>query len=85
MIAETTRKMKLLYVDPSQFMSIFKEGMKFREGFEIVAGIPDDAQVLGVTYEPSVHGILIVVSSESYEDIPHGKALPMVQVDIKLS
>lgn len=78
------RKIKLLYVDPGQFMSLFKEGLKVREDFEIVAGLPKDAQVMGVTYEPRVGGILIVIYSETFEETPHGEILPMVQVNIKL-
>lgn len=84
MIEETTRKIRLLYVDPSQFMSLFKDGMKFREDVKLISGVPLDAKLLAVTYDPTVHGILLVVTSDEYEDVPHGRALPMVQVDLRV-
>lgn len=65
-------------------MSLFKEGLKLREGLEIVDGLPDDAHLEGLSYDHTRHGVVLVVSSDKFKSVKPGMELPVVQVSIKI-
>ena len=80
---QETRRFKTLWVAPAQFMALFKEGLKVREDFEIIEGLPDDAQLLGVMYDVTRNGIAMVVSSSKFPEVKKGEQAPFLPVSIK--
>ena len=79
-----SRKMKIIFIDPVQFMAFFREGLEIRESYKIIKGIPGDAQILGVSYDVRMNGIVMVVYSEYFEEVEKGAQLPVLPVEIQL-
>lgn len=83
--AETpTRRVKMLMVNPADFMYLFTKGLKVRKGFQLIDGIPDDAVLIQVAADPVRYGIMLVVESESYEPVPVSVMPPVELVGIQL-
>lgn len=80
----TSRKLKMLYIDPVSFMSLFKEGMVIRENFQVIEGIPEDAQLLAVSYDLTLHGVVFLITSENFDEVPAGEVIPVQPVMIKV-
>ena len=73
------RRAKMLMVNPADFMFLFTRGLKVRKGYKMIEGIPDDAKLLTIAAEPVRGGIMMVVESEEYDEIPIN-IMPPVQV-----
>lgn len=78
------RRVKFLMINPGDFMAFFKKGLKVRSGFKIVKGIPADAQILTITYDHLRNGIVIVVESETYDEVEPGVTPPIELIEINL-
>lgn len=78
-----TRRAKMLMVNPTDFMFLFTKGLEFRKHTKLLEGIPEDAVLLAVAAEPVRHGIMLVVQSESYPEIPINQMPPVELVSIK--
>lgn len=79
-----TRKVRMLMVNPSDFLYLFTKGLKVRKRFQIISGVPDDAMLLAISADPIRHAIVLVVQSESYEPIPTTDMPPIEMVEIEL-
>lgn len=79
-----TRRARMLMVNPVDFMFLFQKGLVFRKGWKLIEGIPEDAKLLGVAYDSTRNGIMLVVESESYEPVPINVLVPvqMVSIDV---
>jgi hypothetical protein len=79
-----TRRARMLMVNPTDFMFLFTKGLVFRKGWKLLEGIPEDAKLLGVAYDSTRNGIMLVVESEEYEPVPINVLVPvqMVQIDV---
>lgn len=73
----------MLFVDPASFMALFKEGLRVRENYQIIKGVPEDAQLLGTARDPKTGGVILVLYSKTFEQIPEGKQFPVIKVAIK--
>jgi len=76
------RKLAILRVTPETFIELCKPG---EQHFKVTGNaLPEDARVYGVgdpaayRYTPHVHAIDIVLTSESFEEIPEGNILPVL-------
>lgn len=74
-----TRRVKMLMVNPADFMFLFTKGLVFRKRTRIVEGVPEDAQLIAVAPDSIRNGIMLVVQSEEYDEVPIN-VLPPVQV-----
>lgn len=74
-----TRRVKMLMVNPADFMFLFTKGLVFRKRTRIVKGIPEDAKLVAVAADSMRNGIMLVVESSEYEEVPIN-VLPPVQV-----
>jgi hypothetical protein len=83
-MSEKQRKYRRVAVDPSQFLSIFREGLTAKQGFKIVKGLPEDTEVIGMMYDHNYHAIIFVVSSEDFPHVTTSDEIPFAQVDIQL-
>lgn len=78
-----TRRAKMLMVNPADFMFLFTKGLEFRKHTKIISGVPDDAELLTVAAEPARGAIMLVVQSESYDEIPINELPPVELVEIQ--
>lgn len=78
-----TRRAKMLMVNPADFMFLFTKGLKVRKGFKLAEGIPDDATLLTIAAEPVRGGIMMVVQSEEYDEIPINQMPPVELISIQ--
>lgn len=74
-----TRKVRMMMVNPADFMSLFGKGLKVRKGFKIIEGLPDDAKLINIAYDAMRGAVQLVVESETFDAIPI-TVLPPVQV-----
>lgn len=81
----TTRQVKMLMINPQDFIVLFTKGLKVRGGYKVVKGVPKDAKILSVAYEPARGGIMLIVESSEYTAIPSTTMPPIEQVSIELS
>jgi hypothetical protein len=81
-----TRRAKMLMVNPTDFMFLFTKGLRFRKQAKLIEGLPEDAELIAVAADPVRHGIMLVVKSESYDEIPIDKMPPteLVSIDVGL-
>lgn len=78
-----TRRAKMLMVNPADFMYLFTKGLEFRKHTKLIAGIPEDAELIAVAAEPVRHAIMLVVKSKTYEPIPINEMPPIELVSIQ--
>lgn len=71
-------RIRFLIIDPNQFVAMFTKGLVLTKRFRIIEGVPADAEVIRMTVDHVRGGIILVVSSEEYEEIPINK-MPEVQ------
>ena len=77
-----TRRARMLMVNPADFMFLFTKGLRVRKQFELIEGVPEDAKLLTIAAEPVRGGIMMVVESEEYEEIPINVMPPIQMVRI---
>jgi hypothetical protein len=71
-------RVKMLMVDPTEFVYLFTKGLRLRKQTQVVLGVPDDAQVVSIAADTKRLGVMIVVQSEQYPEIPK-TVLPPIQ------
>jgi hypothetical protein len=74
-----TRKVKMMMVNPADFMFLFTKGMTFRKHTKLIEGLPADAQLIALAADSVRNGIMLVVQSESYEPV-RADTLPPVEL-----
>lgn len=74
-----TRRVKMLMVNPADFMFLFTKGLVFRKRTRIISGLPEDAKLVTIAADSARNGIMLVVESEEYDEVPIN-VLPPVQV-----
>lgn len=79
-----TRRVRVIMVNPTDFMSLFTKGLRFRKNFQIIEGIPEDAELIGAAYDVRMDGILLVVESEEFEAIPINIVPPVQPLSINV-
>ena len=78
------RRVKMLMVKPGEFMFLFTKGLRFQKNFKVIKGVPDDAKLITVVPDSIRNGIMLVVQSSEYPEIPIN-VLPEVEpVEIDL-
>lgn len=50
----------------------------------IADGLPDDARITAVHYEPRLHNFLIRVDSKEFDVVPEGETIPMLHARVSL-
>lgn len=74
-----TRRVKMLMVNPTDFMYLFTEGLVWRKRTELIEGVPADSKLIAVAADSVRNGIMLVVQSKEYDEVPIN-VLPPVQV-----
>lgn len=78
-------RVRMLRVNPADFMVLFTKGLKIRGGWKIVKGLPKDATLKTIAYDPARGGIMMIVESSEYESIPVTQLPEIQQVQIEMS
>lgn len=73
-----TWRVKMLMVDPTEFVYLFTKGLRIRKQTQLVLGVPEDAQVVSIAADTKRLGVMMVVQSESYPEI-RKDILPPIQ------
>lgn len=82
--ALSTRNVRFLVINPSEFLSLFTKGLVFAKRTQIMDGVPEDAVVIGMTVDHVRGGIVMTVQSEEYEPVPKTKMPPVQEIAIKI-
>lgn len=78
-----TRRVRMLMVNPTDFMYLFTKGLEFRKRTKISEGVPEDAKLIAVAADSVRNGIMLVVESDSYEPIPINVLPPVQPISIQ--
>jgi hypothetical protein len=78
------RRVKMLMVKPAEFMFLFTKGLRFQKNFKIISGIPEDTKLIAIAADSIRNGIMLVVSSSEYDEIPINVLPPVEMVNIDL-
>ena len=78
------RRAAMLMVKPGEFMFLFTKGLRFQKNFKVIKGVPEDAKVIAVAPDSIRNGIMIVITSKEFEEIPINVLPPVIPVDIDL-
>lgn len=78
------RRAAMLMVKPGEFMFLFTKGLKFQKNFQVIKGLPEDAKLIAVAPDSIRNGIMLVVTSREFEEIPINVLPPVIPVDIDL-
>lgn len=79
-----TRRVKMLMVNPADFMYLFTKGLVFRKQTKIVKGVPEDAVLVAIAADSMRNGIMLVVESQTYDEVPINVLPPVEPVSIDL-
>lgn len=78
------RRAAMIMVKPGEFIFLFTKGLRFQKNFKVIQGIPDDAKVIAVAPDSIRNGIMIVITSKEFEEIPINVLPPVIPVDIDI-
>jgi hypothetical protein len=71
-------------VNPQDFLLLFTKGLVLAKRMKVITGIPDDAELQSMTVDHVRGGIILVVKSEDYEEIPLTAMPPVQLVEIEI-
>lgn len=78
------RRVAMLMVKPGDFMFLFTKGLRFQKNFKVIEGVPDDAEVIAVAPDSMRNGIMLVIQSQEFDEVPMTVLPPIIPVDIDL-
>jgi hypothetical protein len=77
-----TRRVKMLMVNPADFLFLFTKGLEFRKHTKLLEGVPADAQLIAIAADSVRNGIMLVVQSASYAEVPINVLPPVEPISI---
>ena len=78
-----THRVRYLMVNPQDFLSLFTEGIVLAKRMRVLTGVPADAKVKNMTVDHVRGGIILVVESSEYEELPMTDMPPVQMVEIE--
>ena len=78
------RRVAMLMVKPGEFMFLFKKGLRFQKNFKVIEGLPEDAKLISVAPDSIRNGIMLVVQSSEFDEVPITVLPPIIPVNIDL-
>ncbi len=79
---ESEARVKVLTVDARLFVQLL-QGLRWPHLVE-ARGIPDDAEVLSATVDPTTFRVRLLVKSETFEVVKTGQQAPDFTVDVRI-
>lgn len=85
MVDESTplRRVRFLVINPNDFLMLFTKGITFSKRTQLIDGVPEDAVVVGMNVDHVRGGIILVVQSEEYDEVPMTVMPPVQHVSIQ--
>lgn len=85
------RRIKIAYLNPDLIIwpfiypqdRIMEDFPRFTLNFFKLRGVPPDYKVTHGWYDAPRNSFAIVISSESFEDIPQGEIPPVIEVEVE--
>lgn len=77
------RRVKVVMINPFDFVGLLTKGAKFRRYTEIIAGVPIDAEILAMSADTNRHGIMFVIHSDTYPIVPLIEMPPIEALEIQ--
>lgn len=78
-----TRRTKVMMIEAHGFMSLFTKGLEFRKRTKLIDGAPEDAQIVGITYDTRRDGVLMVIESKEYDPVPINELPPIQMIQVQ--
>lgn len=78
-----TRRARFLMINPQDFLMLFTKGLVLAKRISVFTGVPADAQVVSFTTDHVRGGVMLLVTSEEYEEIPMTDIPPVQIVEIE--
>lgn len=75
-------RVRYLMVNPSDFLMLFAEGLILAKRMAVFEGVPADAKVRNMTVDHVRGGIILVVESAEYEELPQTDMPPVQLIQI---
>lgn len=79
-----TRRAKMLMINPADFVFLFTKGLKFRKNYQVIKGVPEDAKIITAVADSARNGIMLVVQSDEYDEVPMTVLPPVEMVSIDM-
>lgn len=85
-----SRRIKRINVLPNQILNLFAEPrfMGDENSWCIndyyIENLPEDAKVIGITYDISTNSISLFIHSKSFEEIPQYAVVPIMEMTVKI-
>ena len=74
---------RFLIVNPTEFIGFFTKGFVFAKRVKMIEGVPEDAQVVSMTVDHVRNGLVFLVESEEYDEIPMTQMPPVQHISIE--
>ena len=78
------RRVRFLMINPSDFLQLFTKGLVIAKRVKILKGVPEDAKVVSMTVDHVRGGIILVVESDEYDEVPLNEMPPVQYVALRL-
>lgn len=75
---------RFLMVNPQDFLLLFKKGLVLDKRMTVLTGVPQDAMMVSMTVDHVRGGIMLLVQSDEYDEIPATDMPPVQLVEISL-
>ena len=76
-------RVRYLMVNPADFLQLFSEGLVLAKRMAVFTGVPADARVKNMTVDHVRGGIILVVESSEYEELPMTDMPPVQLIEIQ--
>lgn len=78
------RRVRFLMINPQDFLQLFTKGLVIAKRVKILKGVPEDAKVVNMTVDHVRGGIILVVESAEYDEIPQNEMPPVQYVALRI-
>lgn len=78
------RRVRFLMINPQDFLQMFTKGLVIAKRVKILKGVPEDAKVIQMTVDHVRGGIILVVESQEYDEIPQNEMPPVQYIALRL-
>lgn len=83
-MSHESRRRKIAYATPEAILGLTNQRIEAGDGrscyVPIVRGLPADAQVVAVNFDPSRHAFALAIESEAFEPVHPGQVLPEIEI-----
>jgi hypothetical protein len=75
---------RFLMINPQDFLMLFEQGLVLAKRTKVFTGVPADAKVTGFTVDHVRGGVILIVRSDEYDEIPVTEMRPVQHIEIEI-